>query len=426
MSTERVAVVGAGVSGLTAAYLLSRRSAVTLFERDDRLGGHAHTHRVRVGDGAAAKAFPVDSGFIVHNDRTYPLLRRLFGELGVEAVPTQMSMSIRDDASGLEFAGGKGLGGFLARPRQLTDRTYLTMLTSVRRFHRVARHFLDTTDEQDTTTFGEFIAAQGFPESFTRLYAVPLVACVWSTGPGDVFDYPAHYLFRFLAHHGMLSIGDSPRWLTVAGGSATYVEAIAARIAHVRKGSPVTAITRHDDGVDITTGTGTDRFDRVVVATHADQALHLLTDATPQEKQVLGAFRYSDNPTVLHRDVSLLPRARRARASWNYLIQSPTAESTRQARPIVTYWMNRLQGHPAEHPLLVTLNARDRIDPELVIASMTYAHPIYDRDSVAASSLLPGLASARCAFAGAYHGWGFHEDGARSGVAAAQRFGAAW
>ncbi len=452
---SRVAVIGSGVSGLTAAYLLSRSHHVTLYEEQQRLGGHAHTHTVPVGRGGELR---VDSGFIVHNDRTYPLLRRLFGELGVATRSTEMSMSIRSDAAGIEYAGGRGLRGFVARPRQLLRRDYLTMLGAVRRFHEAARAFLDATDDSDTTTYGEFIASGGYPASFTELYAVPLVSCVWSSGPGDAVDFPARYLFRFLAHHGMLSIGDSPQWMTVVGGSATYVDAISQRLPAVRVGSGVTHLARGEDGVLVTDVTGAAaRYDRVVVATHADEALTLLDDATPLEKEVLSAFRYSRNETVLHQDTSLLPRARQARASWNYLVSdgrgagdaapgagdaapgagdasrgagSASREGNDASRtgqgPIVTYWMNRLQGLPAEHPLLVTLNGRHLIDEGTVLAVMDYAHPIHDLGAVSAQRRLPELTTNRIAFAGAYHGWGFHEDGCRSGVEAAKAFGVSW
>ncbi|MFZ1287814.1 MAG: FAD-dependent oxidoreductase, partial [Candidatus Phosphoribacter sp.] len=236
-TAERIAVVGGGAAGLSAAYVLNRSHSVTLFEAQDRLGGHAHTHDVPTSLGLRA----VDSGFIVHNDRTYPLLRRLFAELGVATRPTEMSMSIRDERSGIEYAGGRGPSGFVARPRQLFDRDYVTTLLGVRRFYAAARDFLERTDDEDQTTFGEFIRAAGMPTAFTRLYAVPLVACVWSTGGADALDYPARYLLRFLEHHGMLSVGDSPQWFTVEGGSRTYVDAVAARLGQVHAGRAVRA-----------------------------------------------------------------------------------------------------------------------------------------------------------------------------------------
>ena len=417
---ERIAVVGSGAAGLTAAYLLSRVHEVTLFEAADRLGGHAHTHDVPVSGG---RTLAVDSGFIVHNDRTYPLLRRLFAELGVAAHPTEMSMSIRDERSGIEYAGGKGLSGFVARPRQFFDRDYVQTLLSVRRFYAVAREFLRTTTDEDPTTFGELIREAGLPPTFVRLYAVPVVACVWSTGGADALDYPARYLLRFLEHHGMLSVGGSPQWFTVAGGSRTYVEAVAARITHVRTATAVRSVWRDDAGVNLIDAASgrAERFDRIVVATHPDQALDLLADPSPLEKEVLGAFRYSRNETVLHRDLSLLPTARAARASWNYLVRGEG-----DGPPLVTYWMNRLQGFPEGDPLLVTLNGADRIDPASVVATMDYAHPLYDLAAVRAQRQLPGLSVGRTAYAGAYHGWGFHEDAVRAGVAAAAAFGVLW
>ncbi len=421
---SRVAVVGSGVAGLTAAYLLARRHHVTLYEAQDRLGGHAHTHTIPLGRGDEIR---VDTGFIVHNDRTYPLLRRLFGELGIATRPTEMSMSIRAERTGLEYAGGRGLLGFLARPTQLARRDYVSMLLAVRRFHAAARAFLDETDDTDQTTYGEVIAAGDYPASFAELYAVPLVSCVWSSGPGDALDYPARYLFRFLANHGMLTVGDSPQWMTVVGGSATYVDAISRRLQAVRLSAGVTSLSRTDDGVAVTDATGaTARYDRAVVATHADEALHLLEDATPLEKEVLGAFRYSRNETVLHQDTRLLPRARHARASWNYLLPEGFAGRGGGPGPIVTYWMNRLQGLPEEHPLLVTLNGRHLLDESTVLAVMDYAHPIHDLPAVNAQRRLPELNSGRVAFAGAYHGWGFHEDGCRAGVEAARALGVTW
>jgi predicted NAD/FAD-binding protein len=331
-------------------------------------------------------------------------------------------MSIRDEATGTEYAGGRGLKGFVARPRQLFDREFVGMLRSVKRFHALAAAFLEETTDDDTTTYGEFIRDGGFPESFTRLYAVPLVACVWSSGSGEAMHYPARYLFRFLEHHGMLTVGDSPQWMTVVGGSRTYVDALAARLPAVRSGDPVTSVLRSPDGVDVRTGSGrAETFDRIVLALHADDALGILADPTPAEKEVLGAFRYSQNETVLHRDGSLMPRARLARSSWNYLVGTDPSQGA-----IVTYWMNRLQGLPADEPFYVTLNATDRIDPASVVSTMQYRHPLYDLDAVRAQRRLSELTTQTTTFAGAYHGWGFHEDGCRSGVEAAAAFGVDW
>ncbi|MDQ5840100.1 MAG: FAD-dependent oxidoreductase, partial [Chloroflexota bacterium] len=303
-----VAVIGSGVSGLTAAYLLSRTHDVTLFESDNRLGGHAHTHDVTASDGSE---HAVDSGFIVHNDRTYPWLRKLFAELQVEVRPTEMSMSVRCEGCGLEYAGGRGLRGLLAQPRRLLDPRFLRMLLQVKRFHRRASAFLEATDDGDTTTYGEFLEREGFSEHFIAHYAVPVVSCVWSSGREVALLYPARYMFRFLDHHGMLQVTGSPQWYTVVGGSRTYVELLAARLPDVRRSQAVTDVTRRPDGVEITCvpGAPAARFDRVVLATHADQALGLLTDPSDQEVQTLKAFGYSSNETLLHTDSSLLPEA---------------------------------------------------------------------------------------------------------------------
>jgi predicted NAD/FAD-binding protein len=416
-----IAVVGAGVAGLTAAYVLSRQHEVTLYEADDRLGGHAHTHDVI---DPAGTALAVDTGFIVHNDHTYPHLRRLFGELGVRTRPTEMSMSIGDARSGVEFAGGRGARGVFAQPRRVLDPRFLTVLVQIKRFQLRAHAFLRGTDDRDQTTYGEFLRGHRFSDSFVRLYAVPLVSCVWSMGSGAALDYPARYLFRFLDHHGLLRLYGSPQWYTVIGGSRTYVEAIAERLPHVRAGRAVSNVLRHDTGVSVQTSLGTwSDHDAIVIATHADQALDLLADASREEKDVLGAFRYSHSETVLHTDARLLPTAPQARASWNYL--TPSSPDGDHA-PVVTYWMNRLQGLDSSDHCLVTLNARDRIDPAKVIAVMDYEHPIYDLPAIEAQARLTALATPRTAFAGAYHGWGFHEDGCRSGVDAARHLGVAW
>jgi predicted NAD/FAD-binding protein len=416
-----VAVIGSGVSGLTAAYLLNRTHDVTLFETDDRLGGHAHTHDVTASGGTE---HAVDSGFIVHNDRTYPWLRKLFAELQVQVRPTEMSMSVRCEGCGLEYAGGRGLRGVLAQPRRLLDPQFVRMLLQVKRFHRRAAAFLAATGDSDMTTYGEFLEREGFSEHFVAHYAVPVVSCVWSSGREVALLYPARYLFRFLDHHGMLAVSGSPQWYTVVGGSRTYVDRLAAQLPDVRRSAAVTDVTRRPDAVEIKDVAGAvTSFDRVVIATHADQALSLLTNPSDQEVQTLKAFGYSSNETVLHTDSSLLPEATDARASWNYRMSSCIAPDE---PTVVTYWMNRLQGHTSGQDYLVTLNARERIDPGDVLAVMDYEHPIYTPESVAAQSNLAGLATDRTVYAGAYHGWGFHEDGCRSGVEAARHFGVTW
>ena len=416
-----VAVIGAGVSGLTAAYLLSRTHDVTVFEAETRLGGHAHTHDVADVDG---QWHAVDSGFIVHNDVTYPWLRKLFAELGVEVRRTEMSMSVRCDGCGLEYAGGRGLRGVFAQPRRLLDRDFLHMLVQVKRFHRRASSFLRTSDDEDETTYGDFLRGEGFSEHFIAHYALPVVSCVWSAGRATALEYPARYLFRFLEHHGMLRISGSPQWYTVVGGSRTYVERLSALLPDVRAGHAVTDVIRLGGGIQVQDVTGqVSWFDRVVIATHADQALGLLVNPTDEEVTTLKQFDYSANVAVLHTDDASLPSAPGARASWNYRM----ASCDRPDQPaVVTYWMNRLQGLQSTQELLVTLNDEERISPDRVHDVMHYEHPIYTVESVRAQAQLDALATDRTVYAGAYHGWGFHEDGCRSGVRAARHFGVEW
>jgi predicted NAD/FAD-binding protein len=417
-TTRRVAVVGSGVAGLTAAYLLQRHAEVTLYEADDRLGGHANTHDVE----SAGRMLAVDSGFIVHNRRTYPNLRRLYEELGVATRPTEMSMSVRCEGCGLEYAGGRGAAGLFAQARSAADPRYLALLAQVPMFHRRARRLIEGDDE--ASTLGDFLRASHYSRYFVHHFAIPVVAAVWSCAPDLALDYPARYLFTFLANHGALTVKGSPTWRTVVGGSRSYVERAAKNLTAVRTATPVRGIRRTGTGVAVRDDADAiDQFDAVVVATHADQALRLLEDATPAQRRVLGAFGYSRNETVLHTDGSVLPRAKGARASWNYLL--PTCEPMPGAVR-VSYDMNLLQGLDAPEPHVVTLNGDARIRPERVLARTVYEHPIYTPAALRAQRDLPSLNDGVTAFAGAYQGWGFHEDGCRSGVEAAASLGVAW
>jgi predicted NAD/FAD-binding protein len=460
MIRRRIGVVGGGIAGLTAAYVLSATDDVTLFEAERRLGGHAHTHQVTQADGSD---IGVDSGFIVHNRATYPLLTRLFTELGVTVQDSEMSMSVTCAGCGLEYAGQRGLGGLAAGLRQGRLR-YARMLGEVLRFHRSARRLLasgpespreptpreptprEPTPREPTPgeptpgeptpgeptpgepTLGEFLAAGGYSPYFTTHFALPFVAAVWSCPPQTALSYPARYLFAFLNHHGLLSVTGSPPWLTVSGGSHSYVERVAKQLASVQTGVPVTAVRRSGGGVLITCAGGDDgqaeqQFDAVVIATHPDQALRLLADPTAAEREVLGTFRYSRNETILHTDDRVLPANPRVRASWNYALPSCAAAS-RQVE--VSYDLNRLQRLPGPRSYIVTLNGDTRIARESVVARMSYEHPVYDQASVAAQRRLPELNDGVTAYAGAYHGWGFHEDGCRSGLAAAHSLGGRW
>jgi predicted NAD/FAD-binding protein len=417
-----VAVIGGGVAGLTAGWVLRRSADVTLFEREPRLGGHAHTHDV---PSPAGGTVAVDTGFIVHNDRTYPLLLKLFSELGVQTQPAEMSMSVSCAGCGLEYAGARGLGGLFPSAANLARPRYLRMLGEIPRFHRAARRLLDTPDDGGPeVTLGAFLATHNWSRYFVRHFVVPFVSCVWSCAPATALQYPARYLFRFLDHHGLLAVTGSPEWRTVQGGSRTYVERVAKQLQAVHTTTPVRAVSRTGPGIELVDDAGeVHTFDAAVLATHPGQALALLARPSPAEQAVLGAFPYSHNETVLHTDTSLLPRAARARASWNYRLDRC---DTTVDRVVVSYDMQRLQQLPAPGPMVVTLNGGDSVPDAAVIARMVYEHPVYTPGSVAAQRRLPELNSPVLAFAGAYHGWGFHEDGARSGVAAAAALGASW
>ncbi|MFY7069239.1 NAD(P)/FAD-dependent oxidoreductase [Nocardiopsis changdeensis] len=416
---RRIAVIGSGVSGLTAAHILRERAEVTLLEADDRLGGHAHTHRLTGEDGGELS---VDSGFIVHNRRTYPHLVRLFDELGVETRPAEMSLSVSCDGCGLEYAGSRGARALLPTGSR-AGAAHLRMLVEIPRFHRAARALLAAPDHGPGPTLGEFAADGSLSRHTVAHFLVPLVSAVWSCPPGTALDYPARYLFAFLANHGMLGVWGSPRWRTVAGGSRSYVERIAKNLDVVRTGAPVRSLERRPGGVRLRAGGDVLEFDAAVVAVHADRALSLLERPTPDERAVLGAFRYSRNRTLLHTDTSVLPRDPVVRASWNHRLPScdPDAGAVR-----VSYDMNRLQHLPGRRRHLVTLNDDGRVDPRLVLAEMDYEHPVYTPAALAAQHRLPDLNDGTVAFAGAHHGWGFHEDGCASGVRAAESLGVTW
>lgn len=429
MTGRKIAVIGSGVSGLTAAHILARTDEVTMYEADDRLGGHAHTHLVPRPGGAPVA---VDTGFIVYNERTYPLLTRLFGELGVATRPSEMSMSVSCSGCGVQYAGKRGAGGLGAGLHHGGAR-YLRMLAEVPRFHRAARRLLDSggpgessqTGESGELSLGDFLRAGGFSAYFTRHFAAPLVAAVWSCPPGLALRYPARYLFAFLANHGMLSVSGSPQWRTVIGGSRCYVERVAAGLAKICLSSPVASVYRYPDGVRVRDLSGEARdFDAAVIATHPDQALRMLDTVTPQEQSVLGAFRYTANEAVLHSDPRVLPARAGVRASWNYSLRCQDGPGA--APPRISYYLNLLQGLPGPADYIVTLGDSSDIDPARRIATMRYAHPLYTRESVAAQRRLPALNTAVTAFAGAYHGWGFHEDGCRAGATAARALGGVW
>jgi predicted NAD/FAD-binding protein len=417
---QQAAVIGAGVAGLTAAYILQRRYDVTLYEAGARLGGYADTHEVAAADG---RPLALDTGFIVHNTLTYHHLTRLLRELGVETRPTDMSMSVRCQGCGLEYAGRRGLGGLVPAPGTLARPRYLPMLARIPLFYREARRLV-ATPGADSLTLGEFLRAGGYPRYFTGHFVVPLISAVWSCSPAEVLGYPAAYLFEFLDRHGMLSLRRTPGWRTITGGSREYVEKIAKRLTRIHVGQAAASVRRDLDGVEVADTSGTRyRFARAVIATHPDQALRMLDPPTAAECAVLGAFSYRTSAAALHTDASVLPRATRARASWNYQL-GDCAGAAEQVH--VSYYLNRLEGVGGDTEYIVTLNPLGQVAQQAILDRMSYAHPLYTAASVAAQRRLPELNSPVLAFAGAYHGWGFHEDGCRSGVLAARALGVRW
>jgi predicted NAD/FAD-binding protein len=395
----RIAVIGSGVAGLGAAYVLARANDVHLFERDGRAGGHANTV---THDGLA-----LDTGFLVHNERNYPLLGRLFRELGVATHGSDMSFSVSCRECGLEYSGRRPF----AQPANAASPRFVSLVWEIGRWLRTAR------PEDESQSLAEYLDAHGFSERFRRHFLVPLTSALWSTAPGRALEFPAAYAIRFFDNHGMLGFGRF-KWRTVTGGSRTYVDAIGTRLgAGLRLGAGVRSVRRASDGVELRVADGVERFDRVVIATHADDALALLEDPTADERRVLGRFTYTPNEATLHTDSSFLPQARAARASWNYRLGD-------DGRPTVTYHLNRLQALDTDKDYCLTLN--EAIPEEHVLERIAYSHPLFTVDTLQAQAELPRLAGATTQFAGAYFGNGFHEDGLASGVAAARAFGVEW
>jgi len=411
----RIAIVGTGVSGLVSAHLLSRAHEVTVFEADERIGGHTHTHRVeRFG-----RVYEVDTGFIVFNHRTYPSFTHLLDRLGVASQPTAMSFSVRDEGSGLEY-NGTDLNRLFAQRRNLLRPSFYRMVRDILRFYREAPALLAGPDEG--LTLGAYLTCHGYSRAFVEQHLVPMGAAVWSADPRTMLEFPARYLVQFFANHGFLQVNDRPGWRVIRGGSARYVEPLVRGFRdRIRLGAAVRQILRRRDGVRVcATGAEPERFDAVVIAAHSDQALAMLGGAArPAEREILGAITYQPNEAVLHTDARLLPRRRRAWAGWNaHVLAGGPAAAT------VTYNMNLLQGLTSPEPFCVTLNRSAAIDPQKIIARMTYHHPVYTRASVAAQRRWAEVNGVdRTWFCGAYWGYGFHEDGVRSGLAVARAFG---
>jgi predicted NAD/FAD-binding protein len=404
----RVAVIGAGVSGLGAAHVLSRAHDVTLFERERNLGGHVRTLRHR--------GLALDTGFLVHNGPNYPLLTRLFTELGVDVQETEMSFSVTCGDCGLEWSGRRPF----AQPRRVLDPGFLGMLREVGRWLRTAGTSLDDADDE-RRTLEEYVTEHRYSRRFRAHFLVPLTSALWSTAPERALDFPAAYAIRFFERHGMLGFRRF-RWRSVVGGADTYVTALRERLrGDVRAGVAVRSLRRSPDGVRVQSADGSESgFDKVVVATRADEALRLLEDASGTERRLLGAWQSTRNEVVLHTDERLLPRAHAARASWNYHVNG-------SVKPSITYYLNRLQRLEADEHWCVTLNRTEAIHPERVVDRAVLEHPLYTTESLASQRGLAELSGERHTYyAGAYLGNGFHEDGLASGVRAAAALGVDW
>lgn len=409
---NRVAVVGSGISGLAAAWLLSRKADVTLFEADRRLGGHAHTVDVSTADGR----IPVDTGFIVYNERNYPNLVALFAHLGVPTQQSDMSFSASLDAGQFEYS-GTSLTTMFGQRSNIVRLRFWRMLGDILRFYREAPACLATSGA-DGITLGDFLDMQGYSKSFVEDHILPMGAAIWSTTAREMRAYPLRAFIRFFESHGLLSLSDRPTWRTVKGGSREYVNRIVADFeGSVRLNTPVVSLRRTGKGVVLTTADGRqETFDNVVLATHADRALSILADADGQERSLLGAFRYTSNEAVLHSDPSLMPKRRPVWASWNYI-----AGTSQDSQLCVTYWMNRLQNIDRRHPLFLTLNPSRPISPDLVHGTFEYTHPLFDAAALAAQRRLWNIQGRGGVwFCGAHFGSGFHEDGLQSGLAVAE------
>ncbi len=427
-SRPRVAIVGSGIAGLAAAHHLRNHAEISLLESGDYFGGHTHTVDMRLPNAQGQMIdFGVDTGFLVLNERTYPNLLALFKTLGVEIAPSDMSFSVQvPEQSGqrrIEWS-GSNLSTVFAQRRNLLSPQFWGMLSDIVRFNRLctdmAQQGLDRTDGPLMEPLGDFLKRECFGEAFKHWYFLPMMGCIWSCPTDQMLAFPLATMVRFCHNHGLIQIANRPQWYTVRGGARHYVEAITARIDDKRLNSPVRSVTRDVDGVHVRTDAGNERFDHVVLACHSDQALALLGEgASAAERSVLGAIPYQSNVAILHTDTSVLPQHRSAWAAWNY--ERSTSAAQEQAQVCLHYWLNVLQPLPVEQPVIVSLNPQREIDPRHVVGRFKYAHPVFDLGAIRAQSQVPGLqGQQRTHFCGAWMGYGFHEDGLKAGMAAAE------
>ena len=410
-----IAIIGSGISGLTCAYLLNRSHEITLFEASDWIGGHTHTVDVTVDD----HRYAVDTGFIVFNDWTYPNFIRLLGQIGVGFKPTEMSFSVTDPDSGLEY-NGNNLNSLFAQRRNLLSPGFWGMLRDILRFNKQAVRDLEEQRIKPDTTLDDYLKAGGYGERFILHYIVPMGSAIWSMPMADMLAFPLQSFVRFFKNHGLLSVSNRPQWQVIEGGSSAYIAPLTASFREkIRLNCPVTRVERDADGVVIHSHAGSERFDKVVFACHSDQALHLLAAPSEAEQSILGALPYADNEVVLHTDTRLLPQRKLAWASWNFRLGGPG-----HTPAAVTYDMNILQGIQSDTTFCVSLNQSAAINPFKVLAKYTYAHPQYSLAAVAAQARRGELDGQQHTwYCGAYWANGFHEDGVVSALHVARAFG---
>jgi predicted NAD/FAD-binding protein len=425
----KVAVIGSGIAGLAAAHRLQAHAAVTLLEADNYFGGHTHTVDVTLDTPQGKRTHGVDTGFLVFNERTYPQLIALFAELGVDTAPSDMSFSVQVPASvgqrHLEWS-GTSLNAVFSQRRNLLSPRFWRMLRDVLRFNQLATDIaLRNAEGELMQPLKDFLQAHRFSSEFTDWYFLPMLGCIWSCPTAQMLEFPVATMIRFCHNHGLIQVSNRPQWHTVAGGARHYVDKIVAGVADKRLNCPVQQIRRDADGVSVTSAGQTERFDKVVIATHSDQALALLADASAQERVTLGAIGYQANRAVLHTDASVLPQHKRAWAAWNYQ-RAPHNHASGgggdSQRVCLHYLLNLLQPLPFAQPVVVSLNPLQDIDPQHVLGSYDYAHPVFDLAAIRAQTEVPALQGQQHSyFCGAWTGYGFHEDGLKSGLDVAAR-----
>ncbi len=414
--TQRIAVIGSGISGLVCSWLLSRRYEVHLYEAEPELGGHTNTEFVQAG----GRTWPVNTGFIVYNDWTYPSFIKIMDRLGVPSEPSSMSFSVHGGATGLEY-NGTSLNALFAQRRNLVNPRFLNMVREILRFNRITHDDLARDRIPEDETLGHYLTRHRFSRYFRQHYIIPMGAAIWSASEGDMDRFPVRFFLRFFENHGMLSVADRPTWRVIQGGSEAYIPELIQPLGdRVHTSTPITGITRDAEGVTVSSHRGHERFNQVVLATHSDQALALLRDATDDERDILGALPYQRNDVVLHTDASVLPRNRRAWAAWNYHLPASAQDPVS-----VTYNMNILQNYrEAPETFCVTLNRPHAIDPSRIIKRFSYSHPLFTLPGVEAQARYERIGGRhRTHYCGAYWFNGFHEDGVRSALRVCEALG---